>query len=85
MVMLVKMIVNYHVFKFVGTLTIIVNVLLLFGAVLCDPGIHPKTYAHYSKLNYREKVEITSSDEDEDVNSEALMGTRRNMKKEKLQ
>ena len=41
--------------------------LFLYG-VLGDPGLDPKTYAHYSKLKFAKDGDITSSDEeDEDV------------------
>ena len=47
-----------------GIGTISLNLMLLFGGILWDPGVLPKTYLHYSKLRYQQDGELTSSDED---------------------
>jgi hypothetical protein len=47
------------------------NLFLLFGGILGDPGVKPKTYLHYCKMKYQEDGDVTSSDEETSNDVEA--------------
>ena len=59
------MIKDSHYLLAISVLSITANLFLLFGGILGDPGVKPKTYLHYCKMKYQQDGDLTSSDEDQ--------------------
>lgn len=58
------------VMKKIGYSAIAINLYLLFGGILGDPGVKSVTYLHYSKNWFSEGKDLYTSDEEESSNEE---------------
>lgn len=62
---MLTMIKDSHYLLAISAISIITNLFLLFGGILGDPGVKPKTYLHYCKMKYQQEGDLTSSDEEQ--------------------
>ena len=73
---------NQATFWWITVASITINLLLLFGGILGDPGVHQSTYLHYTKIWYNSGKNIFAEDSDGD--EEAGRPSKRKEKEKRL-